>query len=329
MVTSGRKVLMDEPTPVDEGWWASLLAEEERSRPPVPPRQPKAGAEQSRSAENVIEKEKKPEEPRIAPADWDRIKDLFQRDQIVALNVTGFNRGGLLVEGDGLYGFVPFSHLVGLAGSEPADRDQALNVYVGRQLQLKVIECVPEDGRVVFSERAAQAEPGRRSKIFDNLQLGQCVKGAVTNITDFGAFVDLGGVEGLIHISELSWGRVIHPNHIVKLGQEVNVLVLDIAAERSRVALSLKRLNPNPWETAEADFAVNMVVPATVTAVVSYGAFARLDVGVEGLIHASEMPLEEGIAVKDLVSEGQRVDVRVLHIDSAHQRMGLSMRLEG
>jgi small subunit ribosomal protein S1 len=319
MVTN--KNVMEEPTPVDEGWWASLLAEEERSRTPVPPRQPKE--------EKVIEKEKKLEEPHIAPADWSRIKELFQHDQIIALNVTGFNRGGLLVEGDGMYGFVPFSHLVGLAGSEPADRDQALNVYVGRELQLKVIECVPEDGRVVFSERAAQAEPGRRSKIFDNLQPGQSIKGTVTNITDFGAFVDLGGVEGLIHISELSWGRVIHPGHIVKLAQEVDVLVLDIAAERCRVALSLKRLSPNPWETAEADFAVNMIIPATVTAVVSYGAFARLDIGVEGLIHASEMPLEEGVAVKDLVAEGQRLDVRVLHIDSAHQRMGLSLRLEG
>jgi small subunit ribosomal protein S1 len=245
------------------------------------------------------------------------------------LTVTGFNRGGLLVEGDGLYGFVPFSHLVEMAGGEPAEREQALTNYVGRSLRLKVIECVPEDGRVVFSERAAQAEPGRRSKIFSNLQSGQKVCGQVTNITDFGVFVDLGGVEGLIHISELSWGRVAHPSQIVKLGQDVEILVMDIAAERCRVALSLKRLFDNPWLSAEHDFAINQIVPVTVTSVVSYGAFARLDVGVEGLIHASEMKIEEGQTVKDILSEGQRLDVRVLHVDAAHQRMGLSLHLPG
>jgi small subunit ribosomal protein S1 len=190
-----------------------------------------------------------------------------------------------------------------------------------------VIECVPDDGRVVFSERAAQAEPGRRSKIFGSLQPGQKVTGQVTNITDFGVFVDLGGVEGLIHISELSWGRVAHPSQIVNLAQNVEVLVMDIAAERCRVALSLKRLHPNPWLSIERDFAVNQIVPATVTAVLSYGAFARLDVGVEGLIHASEMSLEDGRTVKDILTEGQRLDVRVLHVDVAHQRMGLSLRV--
>jgi small subunit ribosomal protein S1 len=262
-------------------------------------------------------------------ADWSHIQQLFHGDEIISLNVTGFNRGGLLValQGNGLFGFVPFSHLVELAGSEPADRDKALSDYVGRSLNLKVIECVPEDGRVVFSERAAQAEPGRRSKIFNSLQPGQKVAGLVTNITDFGVFVDLGGVEGLIHISELSWGRVGHPNQIVRMRQELEVLVMEIVAERCRVALSLKRLLPNPWLSIERDFVVDQVVPATVTAVLAYGAFARLDVGVEGLIHASEMRLEEGRTVKDILSEGQRLDVRVLHVDAPHQRMGLSLQL--
>lgn len=314
-----KKMVIEEPPAADEGWWASVLAEEERSRPPAVAHPPKV--------EKVTEKEKKPEELHLPPMDWDRIKGLFQNDQIITLNVSGFNRGGLLVEGDDLYGFVPFSHLVNLAGSEPSNRDDALSVYVGCRLQLKVIECVPEDGRVVFSERAAQAEPGCRSKIFDTLQPHQHVKGVVTNVTDFGVFVDLGGVEGLIHISELSWGRVIHPGHILRLGQEVEVLVLDIAAERCRVALSLKRLQPNPWSTAEHDFAINSVTAATITSVVSYGAFARLDVGVEGLIHASEMPIAEGASVKDYVAEGQRVNVRILHVDATRQRMGLSMRI--
>ena len=317
---SGHKILAGEPPVLDEGWWVSVLAEEESMRMPAAPRKPKG-------VEKPVESEKKPEEAHLPPMDWTRIKELFQTDAIITLDVSGFNRGGVLVQGEDLYGFVPFSHLIGLVGTDPAERDHLLQGYVGQKLHLKVIECVPEDGRVVFSERAAQAEPGRRSKIFNTLQAGQRVTGTVTNITDFGAFVDLGGVEGLIHISELSWGRVIHPSHIVKLGEEVEALVLDIAAERCRVALSLKRLSPNPWANAAEQFAVNAVLPATITTVLSYGAFARLDAGIEGLIHASEMPIAEGVPVKQYLTEGQRVNVRVLHIDPARQRMGLSMRL--
>ena len=309
------------PVP-EEGWWDSLLAEEERTHVSTPTRKLKV-------AERPAEPERKPEEIHFPPVDWKRIKELYQYDEIVILNVAGCNRGGVLVEGEELHGFVPFSHLVGLVGTDPGERDHLLQGYVGRSLNLKVIECVPEDGRVVFSERAAQAEPGRRSRIFNSLQPGQHVTGTVTNVTDFGAFVDLGGVEGLIHISELSWGRVIHPSHIVQLGQEVEALVLDIAAERCRVALSLKRLFTNPWEHAADQFAVNAILPATITTVLSYGAFARLDAGIEGLIHASEMPIADGMGVKQLLTEGQRVDVRVLHIDPAHQRMGLSLRLDG
>jgi small subunit ribosomal protein S1 len=257
------------------------------------------------------------------------VKDLYQQDQIVDLKVTGCNRGGLLVEGRELYGFVPFSHLIEMAGPvDLAEREKHLEAYVGRTLRLKVIECVPEDGRIVFSERAAQAEPGKRSQLFHSLRSGECVDGTVTNITDFGVFVDLGGVEGLVHISELSWGRVIHPNQIVKMGQTLQVQVLDLSPERCRVALSLKRLAPNPWSKIGSEVSVGDVVPAVVTSVLSYGAFAKLDLGVEGLIHASEMPLAEGQAIKEFVEEGQKVRVRVLHVDSSRQRMGLSMLLD-
>jgi small subunit ribosomal protein S1 len=324
MTMSTQKVVGGEPPSLDEGWWASLLAEEDRTRAPAPARKPK-------TVEKPVEMEKRvvmDDATHLPPVDWNRIKDLYQRDAIVDLKVAGFNRGGLLVQSDDLHGFVPFSHLIGLVGTDPVERDHLLQEYVGQELHLKVIECVPEDGRVVFSERAAQAEPGQRSKIFSSLQAGQRVTGTVTNVTDFGAFVDLGGVEGLIHISELSWGRVIHPSHIVQLGQDVEALVLDIAAERCRVALSLKRLSPNPWEHAAEEFAVNAIFPATITTVLSYGAFARLDAGIEGLIHASEMPIEEGQPVKQYLNEGQRVNVKILHIDSSHQRMGLSMRVD-
>jgi len=165
--------------------------------------------------------------------------------------------------------------------------------------------------------------------LFNTLEPGQNIKGTVTNITDFGVFIDLGGVEGLIHISELSWGRVSHPSQIVELGQEIDAQVLEISPERCRVALSLKRLLPNPWEKADSDFAIGQIVPATITSIVSYGAFARLDAGVEGLIHASEMPLDGGKSVRDVITEKQEVQVRILHVDAAHQRMGLSLNLDG
>jgi small subunit ribosomal protein S1 len=294
----------------DEEWWASLLAEEERYSPP-----------------GYIQQSRKDETPRVS-ADWKQAKALFQQDEIVTLQVTGYNRGGLLVEGNGLYGFVPYSHLVNMQGhNEVEDRDKLLETYVGRSLRLKVIECIPEDGRVVFSERAARAQAGRRTELFETLQPGQRVEGQVTNITDFGVFVDLGGVEGLIHISELSWGRVNHPGQVVELGQSLEVQVIDVSPERCRVALSLKRLFENPWDSAETDFTVNQIAPAVITSIVSYGAFARLEQGLEGLIHVSEMPLGASMLVQDFLKEGQQVDVRILHVDAAHQRMGLSLKL--
>ena len=303
---------------LDESWWQAVLAEEgdranrspQRGRSPVVSQKPAQG--------DAPEK--------IAP-NWERVKQLYAGDQIVTLHVTSSNRGGLLVEGEDLAGFVPFSHLVEIRGqADAADRARLMEAYVGRSLRLKVIECAPEDGRVVFSERAAQAEPGRRSELFHSLRVGERATGAVTNITDFGVFVDLGGVEGLIHISELSWGRVVHPSQVLNIGQTIEVQVLELSPERCRVALSLKRLLSNPWLEIGSQLTAGHSVPAVITSVLSYGAFARLDCGVEGLIHASEMPLADGQTVRDFVSEGQAVEVRILHVDATHQRMGLSMR---
>ncbi|MBI2759346.1 MAG: 30S ribosomal protein S1 [Chloroflexi bacterium] len=322
---TNRKNDSQTPMPVvDDGWWESVLTEEGHYVA-----RPAHGTQTRPEFRSAAKPDVKPEEPHRPPPDWLHVKDLYLRDQIISLNVTGCNRGGLLVEGNGLYGFVPFSHLTEMAGQGDApDREKCMESYIGRDLKLKVIECVPEDGRIVFSERAAQAEPGKRAELFHSLQAGERVNGTVTNITDFGVFVDLGGVEGLIHISELSWGRVAHPNCIVHIGQVIDVQVLELSPQRCRVALSLKRLLPNPWTKIGTELAVNQVVPATITSVLSYGAFAKLDLGVEGLIHASEIPIAAGQAVKDILHEGQQVQVRILHVDASHQRMGLSMQLE-
>jgi len=254
--------------------------------------------------------------------------EVYNQDQIVTLTVTSYNRCGLLVEGLHLQGFVPYSHLVDMVSQNEQERDHFLSEYVGRDLRLKFIECVPDKGRIVFSERAARADPGRRTQLFSSLKSGDVTMGEVTNVTDFGVFVDLGGVEGLIHISELSWGRVIHPSSILHLGQKIEVQVLDILLERSRIALSLKRLKPNPWETAAQRYSVDDIVPATITTVVSFGVFARLEEGLEGLVHVSEME-PEGIIVKDVFTEAQHINVRILHIEPEHQRLGLSLKLGG
>jgi small subunit ribosomal protein S1 len=233
----------------------------------------------------------------------------------------------LLVSGDGLQGFVPISHLVDLpAEKNDVGQEQILSDYTGRQLQLKIIECDQARGRVVFSERAALTESGRRNTLLSQLQIGQCIEGMVTNITDFGVFVDLGGVEGLIHVSEISWGRVRHPRDVIEHGDRVKVHVINVDPERSRIALSMKRLNPNPWESAQSRYFPGQVTTATITSVVPFGAFARLEEGLDGLIHISEMGHdEESIELADLLHEGQQVRVRVLQVDATNQRLGLSL----
>jgi small subunit ribosomal protein S1 len=228
-----------------------------------------------------------------------------------------------------LQGFVPVSHLVEQPQSE-GEVEEWLAGYISHSLNLKVIECDHQRGRVVFSERAALAQPGVRNVLLDNLHPGDMATGTITNITEFGVFVDLGGVEGLIHVSELSWGRVNHPNEVVILGQEIQVYVISIDRERVRVALSLKRLYDNPWETAEIRYRPGQVAEAVITSIVPFGAFARLEDGLDGLIHVSEMCAGlPHTRPSDLVHEGQRVNVRILHVDGNRQRLGLSLNLNG
>lgn len=290
----------------DENWWASVLADESRYV----------------QGEPVDEMDEQSDEEEIA-LDWDRAQALYEQDSVIKLQVVGHNRGGVLVEGEDLKGFVPFSHLLKLQKDvHPDQREETLATYEGETLRLKVIECVPEDGRIVFSERAAQAGAGRRRELFSTLERGKRVWGDVTNVTDFGVFVDLGGVEGLVHISELSWGRVGHPSDIVQMGTKLEVQILDISPERCRVALSVKRLFDNPWEKASEHYRPDQIVSATVTAQVSFGFFARLEDGIEGLVHSSEVP-EDGPALR----VGDQVQLRVLHVDPVKQRMGLSMNL--
>ena len=302
---------------LDDGWWASVLADEDAYLA---------------LDEEVQPVEKSPEvlqakEEKCSNKNWEAIQAIFERDEIIALKVHACNRGGLLVHGENIQGFVPVSHLVEMASCTNENaRHQKLADYIGCTLQLKIIECEPEMERVVLSERAALAGEGRRKYLFESLKTGDVVNGMVTNITDFGAFIDLGGVEGLVHVSEISWGRVRHPEDLLKIGQPVSAMVLQVSEENVRVALSLKRLCPNPWEKLPEKYKIGDEVTATVTVIKRFGVFARLEEGVEGLIHISSLNLEgEQQDLSRLFHAGQTVQVRIFHIDSGRRRLGLGL----
>ncbi len=304
---------MEEKAPeLDEGWWSSVLADEDAY----------AGSQGKNAGQKA-----NGAAPGGYQVDWKRVTALFEQDEVIKLEVYGFNRGGLLVRGDGVQGFVPVSHLVDMPCNPEGDqRRRVLNNYVGKTLHLKVIECEAEQERIVLSERAALAGDGRRRELFSTLKPGEIVNGSVTNVTDFGVFVDLGGLEGLIHVSELSWGRVQHPSEILEIGSPVRALVLMVSEENGRVALSLKRLCPNPWETLEATYQPGDVVEACITSNMRYGAFARLNEGVEGLIHISTIRLPpEYNDIETYLKAGTQVKVKILHIDAERRRLGLSL----
>lgn len=260
--------------------------------------------------------------------DWRTITSIMENDSTLQLKVVGYNRGGLLVEWESLRGFVPASQLVNFPQvNDEWERQDRLVDHVGRTLSLRVIELDREKNRLILSERAAQVEAGTREHILENLQPHDIIVGRVTNLCDFGAFIDLGGVEGLIHISELSWGRVGHPSDVLNSGQTVEVFVLDVDPNDARVALSLKRLHPDPWATVESKYKVDEVVEGTITNVVDFGAFACIEEGLEGLIHFSELAEGHFLHPRNVVSEGDIVKARILSIDGKARRLGLSLRL--
>ncbi len=257
---------------------------------------------------------------------WEVFNEYKAADRVVELQVVDFNRGGLLVEWDGVMGFVPASQLCdSLPHGDEELRREALARRVGDVLTLKVIEVDPALNRLILSERAAQRTVKPDLAVLDELNEGDVRQGYVTNLCAFGAFVDLGGVEGLIHISELSWGRVSHPADVLRSGQEVEVYVLNVDRQQGRVGLSLKRLQPDPWTDVESRYHVGQVVTGTVTNVVNFGAFVRLEEGLEGLIHVSDLT-DDSLPIRRPLREGDVVQVRIMNIDGARRRLGLSLQ---
>ena len=298
---------------LDESWWEAVLEEEEHQ---IDHTEPEI---EGGSDKRIINQGD--------PEDWIWARELYQDDEVVDLPIVGFNRGGLLVEARSLRGFVPLSHLMNVQPDlEDELRLKMLEDQVGQQMGLKVIEFDPERGRLVLSQRAALAGPGRRVELLTSLNPGDRVQGEVTNITRFGVFVDLGGVEGLIHVSELSWGRVGHPSDVVECGQEIEVQIISVDRDQDRVALSLKELLPDPWEKVDEQYSIEQIVEGVVTNVVKFGAFIGIEEGLEGLIHVSELGDGSFLHPRNVLHEGEQVRVRIIHIDASGRRLGLSLR---
>ena len=245
------------------------------------------------------------------------------------------NKGGLIVRVGKVRGFVPATQLESTfrkkmeGTAQPGESGESdLAALVGKKLQLKVIELDRERNRLILSERAATRElrKGQKERLLTELKEGDIRTGTVTSVADFGVFVALGGVDGMIHLSELSWTKINHPSDLVKVGDEVQVQVLSVDRDRERIALSLKRLQPEPWTTVEERYKVGQLVTGTITKLASFGAFARLEDNIEGLIHISELADRRIQHPKEVVKEGDQVTLRVIRIDAARRRLGLSLK---
>lgn len=261
--------------------------------------------------------------------DWLIAEQLLESGEITTRKVVGYNKGGLTVEFNHIRGFVPASHLVDMPRNLTEEQRRAeLENRIGEEMRLKVIEVDPKRRRLVMSQMLAEREyrSAQREELFKTLSVGDVVEGVVRSIRPFGAFVDIGGVDGLLHVSEIGYGNISHPREVLSVGQKIQVQVIRIDPETQRVALSRRKLLPNPWDGIEERYPVGSIVLATITRLSDFGAFAELEPGVEGLIHISELA---DIAVAEplkTVKPGDRVMVKVLRVDPKRQRVGLSIR---
>jgi small subunit ribosomal protein S1 len=266
---------------------------------------------------------------------WRSMQEQLDAGVIIEAPVIDHNKGGLIVD-CGIRGFVPISQIVDFPrrpqNEQPRDAAQEiaekLQPYVGRKLRLKILEVNRKANRLILSEKVALYEERRekRDELFSSLKVGQQVKGTVRSIAPFGVFVDLGGIDGLVHKSELSWNKVNNPESGYRVGEEVEAEVIDINHERGRISLSIRRLQPDPWHSTVADLKVGDIIEGTVTKIVNFGAFVRVREGLEGLIHISELSQQRVAHPGDVVHEGQKLNLKVISLDSERHRLGLSLK---
>ena len=263
--------------------------------------------------------------------DWQVAAGLFESQEAVETEIVGFNKGGVLVGVGQLRGFVPNSQLRrDHLQDEDGDRQRAYQSLVGQTITAKVIEVDRERNRLILSEQAASREirEARKSELFSSLEEGTVYEGQVVNVAEFGAFVDIGGIEGLVHLSEMSWKRIQKPGDLVQKGDTVRVQILNVDQDRQRVALSMKRLESDPWSRIEELYRVGQLVEVEVTRLTKFGAFARLtdDYQLEGLIHISELAEDRVEQARDIVKPGDIINVRIIRLDPKQRQVGLSLR---
>lgn len=261
--------------------------------------------------------------------DWREAERLLENNESFESTIIGYNRGGVICRLGKVRGFIPASQMVTKPEGPVDENDEnRWASLVGKRVWLKVVELDRRRNRLILSERLAMREMRRKKKdeLLSDLKKGDVRKGRVSSVAKFGAFVDLGGADGLIHLSELSWSRVNHPSEILKVGDEVEVYVLNVDRERKRIGLSLRRLEPEPWSVVHERYAVGQIVEGVITKLASFGAFARVDGTLEGLIHISELANHRVTHPKEVVKEGDQLALRIIRIDPARRRMGLSLK---
>jgi small subunit ribosomal protein S1 len=258
-----------------------------------------------------------------AQQDWLDAEDLMAKKEVHTGNIVGNNRGGILVGVGHIRGFVPNSQLI-------RGRNAEAQYATGKQISTKVIEVDREQNRLILSERAAEQElrQSRREDLLTKINEGDVYEGKVVNLADFGAFVDIGGIEGLVHLSELSWKRISNPSEKLKVGDTVSVYVLKVDEERQRLALSIKRLEADPWTLVSDQYQIGQLMSAEITKLTNFGAFARLqdEYELEGLIHISELSEEHITHPREVVKPTQDVTVRIIRIDPEQRQLGLSIK---
>ncbi|HOA23142.1 MAG: S1 RNA-binding domain-containing protein [Aggregatilineales bacterium] len=260
----------------------------------------------------------------LQQADWERAEHLLETGEVVEAQVVGYNKGGLLATFGRIRGFIPQSHVADIPRSATGDQlRDAKNDMMGQQLKVKVVEVNRERNRLILSEREAQQTV--KQQMLENLEVGSIVKGTVVGLVDFGAFVDIGGIDGLIHISNLDRRYVNHPSDVLEIGDEVEVRIDEVDTKNQRISLNRAALMPDPWDHIDETFSVGDLVTGEVTNVADFGVFVALPHHLEGLIHVSEMTSYGAGTPTELIHEGEELLVRIIDIDREQKRIALSL----
>jgi len=261
---------------------------------------------------------------------WDNVEKLLEESGVVDSKIIGFNKGGLIASVEGLRGFVPSSQVSALrrmqsTGETPEQRWQKM---IGEPISVRVIEVDRERRRLILSEKAASTESRQsiKERVLEELKEGEVYTGRVTSIANFGAFINVNGADGLVHLSEISWDHIEHPREALEVGQEVKVKVINIDREKKRIGLSIRVLQDDPWKSRLEKYSVGQLVEGVITRLTKFGAFARLEGDIEGLIHISEISENRIEHPKEVLKEGDVKSLRVIRIDPDQHRIGLSLR---